>query len=1251
MTKPTRKCHCAGNCVPVSTDLNRRDFLGLSAAGTAAVLASPALFATRLSAAELDDWKKTLLEPGAPRVYRSDVHTDARLHLGGIGTGNFELGADGQFTTWQLFNTLRDGHVPFHFAVKAGAVTRLLQTTGGPASPRVPKIEMTGAYPFARLRYLDPDLPVQLELEAFSPFAPLDTRLSSTPLAVFAFRIRNGGTQPQTVALAAFLQNPVGYDAAGSITDNTHPALGGNINEPFREGPAAGLVFRAQAAPPAALDRPVRLYAGPNLNGLSSPPPDRPDSLEVRSTDRLPAKPADIPDPAHTVIWFEEPAADIPEPQLRAARDAVLAGATLVFSGASSPLLATYARATHGQPLGEADPARPDLLFEDFEHGYDKWQVEGRAFGPKPARGTLPNQQRVSGFVGQGLVNTYFEGDVTTGRLVSPAFKVERHYLRFLIGGGSHANTQARLIVDNQVVRSAAGRDVEQLLPVSWDIREFAGKEARIEIVDENTSPWGHINVDQIEFSDIPANLALFRLLEELLPARFSDARAVSRTEPGNPNTVELDALTLRDGTASEAGPDGLRLLRRRCGSGQVVVATGAILRPADTGVVRLRQNAYQRLCSLVGANYRPVNGTPANAPGFGTLALATLGPAPSATHFADWPDAWTPFNARGGFTPLTTDPGAPEALRPNEPTPPGRTLGGAVATTVTVAPGAEVTVPFLLAWCYPNKYAADGSLMGCHYATVWTDARAVVREAAAHLEEWTAATDRFRRSFHDSTLPHWLLDCVTANAAIIRHIGVVFRIANGDPYGWEGSNGCCQPTCTHVWGYEQSLARLFPDLEREMRRIDFKHQQRPDGGVNNRTDVPSPPRPTGEQPFADGHASCILKAYREALNCPDESFFRDYWSPVKRGVEYLIGRDAASHAGQPAGCLEDDQWNTYDEALHGVTTFISGYYLAALRAGEEWARRMGDDTAAVRFHSVFEQGRNRLVELCWNGEYFQQHLPDYLARPGEVGPGCMSDQLIGQWWAHQLGLGYILPKDKIVAALKAVFRHNWKADLTGWKHAPRAFAGDRDKGLIICTWPKGGRPGHVMLYSDEVWTGIEYQVAAHMLYEGLIEEGLAIVKGARERYDGLPRAPIPRNPWNEIECGGHYARALSSWSLLLAAAGWFYDGPRRVLALDPRVRPENYRGFFTAPEAWGTLRHAASTTAQRVEIDVASGRLPLARIILTLPAGFQPSRVQAQSGAQPVPATLALKAGQAEIRFEPEFVAAPGRKIAMDLA
>jgi len=120
------------------------------------------------------------------------------MHLGGIGTGNFEIGADGQFTTWQLFNTLRDGQVPFYFVVKAGGAARLLQTAGGPDWPRVKQIEMIGEYPVAALRFRDPDLPVQLELTAFSPFAPLDSSFSSLPVAVLcsAFRIRPSRSRP-----------------------------------------------------------------------------------------------------------------------------------------------------------------------------------------------------------------------------------------------------------------------------------------------------------------------------------------------------------------------------------------------------------------------------------------------------------------------------------------------------------------------------------------------------------------------------------------------------------------------------------------------------------------------------------------------------------------------------------------------------------------------------------------------------------------------------------------------------------------------------------------------------------------------------------------------------------------------------------------------------------------------------------------------------------------------------------------------
>ena len=191
----TRKCGCSGQCGPQTGEVSRREFMEIAGIGAAgAVLGGPAaaLGERRTTSPEdLERWKKALLEPAPPRVYDSGTHADARMHLGGIGTGNFEIGADGQLTTWQLFNTLRDGEVPFRFLARAGKTTRLLQTRGGPDWPRIKQISMTGEYPLATLRFSDPELPGQLELTAFSPFAPLDTRLSSMPAAVFVFRVHN----------------------------------------------------------------------------------------------------------------------------------------------------------------------------------------------------------------------------------------------------------------------------------------------------------------------------------------------------------------------------------------------------------------------------------------------------------------------------------------------------------------------------------------------------------------------------------------------------------------------------------------------------------------------------------------------------------------------------------------------------------------------------------------------------------------------------------------------------------------------------------------------------------------------------------------------------------------------------------------------------------------------------------------------------------------------------------------------------
>ena len=318
---------------------------------------------------------------------------------------------------------------------------------------------------------------------------------------------------------------------------------------------------------------------------------------------------------------------------------------------------------------------------------------------------------------------------------------------------------------------------------------------------------------------------------------------------------------------------DGTTLLTRPVGKGKVVVAAGPVLEPAQAGFSHQRQIAYAFLCGLVGANYtglgraRSIPRRPGSARWHWRRSAARRPCCPRLPSI--WSEAWKAFAAEGRFTPLAE-------ANPSAPTPPGQTVNGAVAATLTVPAGKSVEVPFLLAWHYPNKYNAGHKWMGCHYATQWPDARAVLREAVTDFP--TLASGGRSCSARPSTTARCPTGCWTASRRMRPSCATsawCSSIANGDVYGWEGSNGCCDPTCTHVWGYEQSLSRLFPALERDMRRIDFMHQQRADGGVNNRTDVPSPPHPTGEQPFADGHASCILKAYREALNQPDDKFLQ----------------------------------------------------------------------------------------------------------------------------------------------------------------------------------------------------------------------------------------------------------------------------------------------------------------------------------------------------------------------------------------
>jgi non-lysosomal glucosylceramidase len=612
----------------------------------------------------------------------------------------------------------------------------------------------------------------------------------------------------------------------------------------------------------------------------------------------------------------------------------------------------------------------------------------------------------------------------------------------------------------------------------------------------------------------------------------------------------------------------------------------------------------------------------PDDFPFQGTLALAT--PSPNASYLTQWDDLdnlWKDFAEDGKL----------ENHEGKESSAEGRTWNGALAVPVELKPGEEARIVFLLAWHFPNRFVNWGQpaltipdertkfYVGTMYGNWFKNALEVVEYARDNYAQLSQGTRAFREKFYDSSLPYELLDCVTSQASIMR-TPTCIRVQDGNFHGFEGccgastghcgNAGCCPLNCTHVWNYEQSLSRLFPDLERTMRHTDLEIQQAPAGYIPHRTILPfylprNWDKKIGgpENPALDGMFGTVLKTYREYRQGGGKDWLIGLWPHVKKLMIYIItnlddDRDGVIHGEQP---------NTYDTSMYGPNSFMGGLYLAALRAAEEMARVAGDAPAADQYRKIFENGRKNLPATLWNGEYYIQKVDLEKHTADQYGMGCHSDQLLGQWWAHQLDLGYILPKDQVRTTMRSIVNNNWRESFTGFKQSPRVFVSDNDRGLIICTWPKGGRPKSPTPYSDEVWTGIEYEVAGLLLQEDMVEDALKMLRRIRARYDGRERSP-----WNDIECGDHYARAMSSWTLLEAAAGQRYNAAEGFLAFAPKITPHDFRCFLITAGGWGSFAQKLSAGTQINSITGAHGQIKLKTIELTYAGSGGPQKVTA---------------------------------------
>jgi uncharacterized protein (DUF608 family) len=561
--------------------------------------------------------------------------------------------------------------------------------------------------------------------------------------------------------------------------------------------------------------------------------------------------------------------------------------------------------------------------------------------------------------------------------------------------------------------------------------------------------------------------------------------------------------------------------------------------------------------------------------------------------------------------------------------TPDKRSAIATLAPHLRLSPGESTTVTFVLAWHFPvrendwnREPEVKGQLLRNHYASRFADAWDAARHAAVHLERLEKRTRAYHDALFSSTLPAHVLDAASSQVSILRtNTGLLLE---GERYfAFEGcgdDSGCCPMNCTHVWNYAQALAFLFPSLERSMRETDFLANTRPDGSMAFRTLLPLGRGLWAFRPAADGQMGSVLKLYRDWQLSGDHAFLRKLWPQAKRALEFAW----TSWDADRDGVMEGEQHNTYDIEFYGPNSMMGTLYLGALKAAAKMAEAVGDREAGRTYDGLFERGRAKLEEL-WNGEFYVQRVPSAEAirpsvpDPGEgwhapavvdgqvryqYGEGCLSDQLLGEWFASVTGLAPLLPPDHVRAALAAIYRHNFKHDFFEHPNAQRLYALADEKGLLLCSWPRGGRPALPFVYADEVWTGIEYQVAAHLIFTGQVAEGLALVRGVRDRYDGRRR-----NPWNEVECGSHYARALSSWSLITALSGFSFSAPEGRLGFAPRVNARDFRGFFSAGAGWGVFAQQFSEERGLLaRLEVRYGQVSLTRLDLpNLAAWRQP--------------------------------------------
>jgi uncharacterized protein (DUF608 family) len=608
--------------------------------------------------------------------------------------------------------------------------------------------------------------------------------------------------------------------------------------------------------------------------------------------------------------------------------------------------------------------------------------------------------------------------------------------------------------------------------------------------------------------------------------------------------------------------------------------------------------------------------------PDFGTLGIASLGGDSKAITDLQFPITLASFAQQNEkFTEKTID----------------QQLIAAVRAVYQIKPGATIEAHFSIAWHFANlKLNQAIQDKGRYYANWFSSASEVLTYVHQNFSSLSNTSKLWKNTWFDSSLPWWFLERTFSNISTLATT-TAHRFRSGRFYAWEGV-GCCEGTCTHVWQYAQAVGRIFPGIERDTRqRIDLGLSLQPDGMIWYRGEVV-------KTAAIDGQAGTILRIYREHQMSVDKKFLNKNWDKIKLATEWVIRQDKNQD-----GMEDTPIENTLDAVWDGEIAWLVGLCIAAVKAAGAMAAEMKDSEFEKICNEYVIKGSRNMEEKLFNGEYFI-HRPDEIKGREKLGSynTCHIDQVYGQSWSHQVALGRIIDKEKTLKALQSLWKYNFTPDVgpyikerTGGR--PYALAGEG--GLVMNTNPKnetrpyGDNITWQLGYFHECMSGFEHQVASHMMAEGMTDEAMVITRMIHDRYHAAKR-----NPFNEIECSDHYARAMASYGTFITACGFEYHGPNGHMAFNPKLNPEKFKAPFTSAAAWGCYEQERGSQKLQASLLVQYGELSLNSF--SLHALHQVTDLQVMLDDQLIPASILQEGNRCTLKFSSTIRLVPGQKL-----